>query len=74
MKATIKNIQDHIDAKYPEFEVTFYKGNGYFYFMGDTYLSQNIDSIYMPHLNCAPFEWWIESVESSIDEAIAREA
>lgn len=72
MKATLKKIQQHIDEKYPDLGVQFYKGPGYFYFMGDTYETQNIESIYVPYLNCAPLEWWLDSVDSSIKEMMER--
>ena len=74
MKATLKKIQQFIDREYPGRGINFYKGSGYFYFCGDNYLAQSVDSIYVPYLNCAPLEDWLGWVKGGIDEAIAKEA
>ena len=72
MKASIKKIQDYIDREFPGRDINFYKGAGYFYFCGDNYVAQNIDSIYVPALNRADLEWWISAVDGSIRESIER--
>lgn len=69
-RATIKNINDAIRAKYPDFDINFYKGEGYFYFTGESDL--DIDSIYTFALKQAPLEDWLKWAFANIDEAIAE--
>ena len=69
MKATLKNIQAHIDKKYPDLGIEFVRGRGYFYFVTDD-PGLEIDSIYVCYLKQCSLERWVEMVDGNIEDAI----
>jgi hypothetical protein len=67
MKATLPAINRHISSRFPELDIELVKGNGYFYFSGDD--GMGIESIYVCHLNQCDMDWWISTVDASIEAA-----
>lgn len=65
--ATMKNLNAHIAAKYPTRQITFYRGNGYFYFSEPNNINE-ISSIYVCYLNHMSYDEWVEYIELEIDE------
>jgi hypothetical protein len=70
MKATIKNLNAAIAARYPKLDIELVRGEGYFYFAGiDGY---EVESIYICYLNQATREHWLDHVFGNIDAMIAK--
>ena len=68
MKASLKNLNNHIAKAYPGLDIEFVKGEGYFYFCGhDGYA---VESIYICYLNQASKERWIDYINGNIDSMI----
>ena len=48
--------------------VELVKGKGYFYFadIGDSFVADNILSVYSMHINCMSLEQWIKYVDEAL--------
>ena len=68
MKATIKNLNAYIQARYPDLDLEFVKGEGYFYFAGDPY----VESIYVYALNQCGYDKWCEMIDGALERALER--
>jgi hypothetical protein len=69
MKATIKNLNAYIQARYSGLDLEFFKGEGYFYFISnDIYL--NVESIMVYALNHCSYAKWCEMIDVQIERAL----
>ena len=69
MKATIKNLNAYIQARYSDLDLEFVKGEGYFYFAGDPY----VESIYVYALNQCGYDKWCEMIDGALERAFKTE-
>tara|TARA_B100001094_G_C18160751_1_gene789161 strand:- start:239 stop:481 length:243 start_codon:yes stop_codon:yes gene_type:complete len=68
MKATIKNLNAYIQARYSDLGLEFVKGEGYFYFVGNDDLY--VESIMVYALNRCGYAKWCEMIDGQIYQAL----
>lgn len=73
MKATLKNINKELKARYPESDYELVRGQGYHYIIGGNYASWYTSSIYCCYLNQQDFKGWIEDCVDIIETGLAGE-
>ena len=66
MKATMKNLNAAIAARWPNLDIELVKGDGYFYFDGDDGFDK-IESMYTFALNGMDFDKWMEHIGWKIE-------
>lgn len=69
MKATIKNLNAYIQARYSDLDLEFFKGEGYFYFTSND-IDLNVESIMVYALNRCSYAQWCEMIDGQIYQAL----